>query len=43
MNSNQIRTNWRVLDGWPILVAFALYLLAFAIFAMTMVSGIPVA
>jgi hypothetical protein len=43
MNSNQIRTNRMVLDGWPILVAFALYLVAFGIFALTMVSGIAVA
>jgi len=42
MHSNRIRTNRMVLDGWPILVAFAMYLLAFGIFAMTMVSGIPV-
>jgi hypothetical protein len=43
MNSNQIRANRMVLDGWPILVVFALYLVAFGIFAMTMVPGIPLA
>ena len=32
MNSNQIRTNRMVVDWWPILVAFAMYLLAFGIF-----------
>jgi len=43
MNSSQIRSNGMVLDRWPILVSFALYLVAFGIFAMTMVSGFPVA
>ncbi len=43
MNRNQIRTNRMVVDWWPILVAFAMYLVAFGIFAMTMVPGIPVA
>jgi hypothetical protein len=43
MNSNRVRTNRIVLDGWPILVAFAMYLLAFGVFAMTMVSGVPLA
>jgi hypothetical protein len=39
MNSNQVRSNDMVLDGWPILVAFALYLVAFGIVAMTMATG----
>jgi hypothetical protein len=43
MNSNQVRSNDMVLDGWPILVAFALYLAAFSIVAMTMATGMLVA
>jgi hypothetical protein len=43
MNSNQVRSNDLVLDGWPVLIAFALYLVAFGIVAMTMASGTPVA
>jgi hypothetical protein len=43
MNSNQVRSNDMVLDGWPILVAFALYLVAFGIVAMTMAAGMLVA
>jgi hypothetical protein len=43
MNSNQVRSNDMVLDGWPILVAFALYLVAFGIVAMTMAAGMPAA
>jgi hypothetical protein len=43
MNTNLIRTHETVIDGWPIWVAFALYLAAFGIFAMTMVPGVPVA
>jgi hypothetical protein len=43
MNTNLIRTHGTVIDGWPILVAFALYLVAFGIVAMTMVPEIPVA
>jgi hypothetical protein len=39
MNSNQVRSNDMVLDGWPILIAFALYLVAFGIAAMTMAAG----
>jgi hypothetical protein len=39
MNSNQVRSNDMVLDGWPILIAFALYLVAFGIVAMTMAAG----
>jgi hypothetical protein len=43
MNSTQVRSNDMVLDGWPILIAFALYLVAFGIVAMTMASGMLVA
>jgi hypothetical protein len=43
MNSNQIRPNDMILDGWPILVAFALYLVAFGVVAMTMAAGMLVA
>ena len=43
MNTNLIRAHGTVMDGWPILVAFALYLVAFGIFATIRVSGIPVA
>jgi hypothetical protein len=43
MNTNLIRAHGTVMDGWPNLVAFALYLVAFSILAMTTVSGIPVA
>jgi len=43
MNSNQVPSNDMVLDGWPILIAFALYLVAFGIVAVTMASGMPVA
>jgi hypothetical protein len=43
MNSNQVRSNDMDLDGWPILIAFALYLIAFGIVAMTMASGMLVA
>jgi hypothetical protein len=43
MNSNQVRSNEMILDGWPILIAFVLYLVAFGIVAMTMASATPVA
>jgi hypothetical protein len=43
MNTNLIRAHGTVMDGWPILVAFALYLVAFGILAITTVSGTPVA
>jgi hypothetical protein len=43
MNTNLVRAHGTVLDGWPILMAFALYLVAFGVFYMTTVSGIPVA
>jgi hypothetical protein len=42
MNTNLIRGSGTVMDGWPILVAFALYLVAFGVFAITMPSGNPV-
>lgn len=43
MNSNQVRSNEIVLDGWPLLMALALYLIAFGVVAMTMASGMLVA
>jgi hypothetical protein len=43
MNTNPIRAHGTVMDGWPILVAFALYLVALGVFAVTMVSGSAVA
>jgi hypothetical protein len=41
MNTNLVRAN--VMDGWPVLVAFAVYAMAFYIFAMTMTSVFPIA
>jgi hypothetical protein len=41
--NNQARPHDMILDGWPILVAFALYLFAFGIVAMTISAGIAVA
>jgi hypothetical protein len=43
MNINLTRAHGIVMDGWPILVAVAAYLLAFGIFAMTTGLGITVA
>ncbi len=43
MNSNQVGSHDMVLDGWPIFIAFALYLVAFGIVVMTMASGTLVA
>jgi hypothetical protein len=43
MNANYVRTNSTVLDGWPVLLAFSLYLMAFYIFAKTMNSVFLVA
>jgi hypothetical protein len=43
MNTNLIRAHETILDGWPMLVALAFYLIAFGIFAMTTVPGFPVA
>jgi hypothetical protein len=40
MNDNLMRARSKVIDGWPMLVAFALYWLALVIFAMTLASGI---
>ena len=34
MNGSLIRAGGRTIDGWPILLAFAMYLIAFGIFAM---------
>jgi hypothetical protein len=43
MNSNLVRSHDMVLDGWSILIAFALHLVALGIVAMTMASGTLVA
>ena len=43
MNTKLICTHGTVMDGWPILIAFVLYLVALGVFAVTMVSGSPVA
>lgn len=44
MNGNLIHSKRRVLvDGWPLLVGFALYWVALACFALTLASGILVA
>jgi hypothetical protein len=43
MNTNLVRTNGMVIDGWPVLLALALYALMFCIFAMTSASIFPVA
>ncbi len=43
MNINLTRAHGIVMDGWPILVAVAAYLLAFGIFAMTTGLGVTVA
>ena len=43
MNINPTRDHGTVMDGWPILVAVAAYLLAFGIVAMTTGLGITVA
>jgi hypothetical protein len=43
MNSNQVRSNEIVLDGWPLLIALALYLIAFGVATMTMAAGMLVA
>jgi hypothetical protein len=43
MNPNVVRANGLVVDGWPVLVAFAVYAMAFYIFAITMTSVFPVA
>jgi len=44
MNGNLIHSRCRVLlDGWPLLVCFALYWVALAYFALTLASGILVA
>jgi hypothetical protein len=44
MNGNLIHSKRRVLiDGWPLLVGFALYWVALAYFALTLASGILVA
>ncbi len=34
MNTSLVRAGGKIIDGWPILLAFAMYLIAFGIFAM---------
>jgi hypothetical protein len=43
MHTHLIRAQGTVIDRWPIWVAFALYLVAFGIFAMSITPGMPVA
>ncbi len=43
MSSNLIRANETVIDGWPALIALALYLTALGAFVLTLASGISVA
>ena len=43
MKTNLVRTNGLVIDGWPVLVAYAVYVMAFYIFAMMMSSVFLVA
>jgi hypothetical protein len=43
MNIQATRFTLKVIDGWPILVAFASYWVAFGVFSMTTASAIPVA
>jgi hypothetical protein len=42
MNTKLIRAHGTVMDGWPVWIAFALYLVAFGIFALTVAPGMPV-
>jgi hypothetical protein len=42
MRGNWIGTKCRVVDGWPMLVAFALYWVALVIVALRLASGILV-
>jgi hypothetical protein len=43
MNTHLVRANSIVMDGWPVLVACAVYAMAFYIFAVTMTSVFLVA
>ncbi|MGD0503268.1 MAG: hypothetical protein ABSD02_11035 [Steroidobacteraceae bacterium] len=43
MNGNLIRTKGTVVDGWPMLVAFALYWVALVVVALSLASGMLVA
>jgi hypothetical protein len=43
MNINLVRANGIVMNGWPVLVAYAVYAMAFCIFVMTMPSVVLVA
>jgi hypothetical protein len=43
MHTNLIRTNRAMMDGWPILVAYSVYVILFCIIATTMTSYFLVA
>jgi hypothetical protein len=43
MDIHLIRAERTVIDGWPLLVAVAAYLLAFGIFAMTPGGAVAIA
>ena len=43
MDTNLVRTNGVVIDGWPILLAYSVYVISFCIFATTMSSFFLVA
>jgi hypothetical protein len=43
MNTKFVRTGDVVLDGWPALLAFSIYVISFCIFAATMTSVFLVA
>jgi hypothetical protein len=40
MSDDLVRAKGTVIEGWPMLVAFALYWVALVIVAMTLASGI---
>jgi hypothetical protein len=42
MNTHLIRAHGTVMDRWAVWIVFALYLVAFGIFATTTVPGMPV-
>lgn len=43
MNTNLVRTNGVMIDGWPILLAYTVYVISFCVFATTMTSVFLVA
>jgi hypothetical protein len=43
MNTNLIRTNRAMVDGWPVLVAYFAYVISFCVIATTMTSYFLVA